>query len=237
MAWAPPPEVVSGPAGGLEYAGALPRFVAWLVDGLILGIIGLVLLVGAGILFAGSFNYSDLANPGSAAGLAGGGALFIGILLAAIIGALIELGYFVLFWTGSGRATLGMRLLSLQVANAVDGATLTSGQAVRRWVGLGQWLSLLSYVPVVGLFSGLVQLIWYLVLLGTTVSSPTKQGAHDKFAGSVVVQPRGGSSNGLIVGCLVIIAFLVLIPIIAIVALIFLGSQVSGILEDVANSV
>jgi hypothetical protein len=130
-----------------------------------------------------------------------------------------------------------MRLLNLQVANAADGATLTTGQAVRRWIGLGQWLGLLGYVPVLGAFSGLVQLIWYLVLLGTTVSSPTKQGVHDRFAGSVVVQPRGGSSNGLIVGCLLIIGFLVILPLIAIVALIFLGSQVSGILEDVANSV
>ena len=239
MAWAPPPEVVAGPGvGGLEYAGALPRFVAWIVDGLILGLIGLLFAAGALVLFAGSINWAEVARPGySHIGVSNGGPLFAGLLLAAVIGALVELAYFVFFWTSGARATLGMRLLRLQVANAADGATLTTGQAVRRWIALGQWLGLLGYVPILGAFSGLIQLLWYLILLGTTVTSPTKQGAHDRFAGSVVVQPRGGSSNGLVVGCLLIIGLLVVLPIVAIVALIFLGSQVSNILVDVGNSV
>ena len=239
MAWAPPPEAYAGPAGStLEYAGALPRFVAWLVDGLILGIIGFFLLAGAFVLFAGTIDWSEIARPGiTRTGALETGTLFIGIIAASVVGALIELGYFVFFWTSGAKATLGMRLLRLQVANAADGATLTTSQAVRRWIALGQWISLLTYVPILGAFAGLVQLVWYLVVLFTTVSSPTKQGVHDRFAGSVVVQPRGGSSNGLIIGCLLIIVLLLVLPILAIVALIFLGANVSGILEDVANSV
>jgi len=237
MAWAPPPEVTAGP-GGLEYAGALPRFVAWLVDGLILGLIGFALSAAAFVLFAGSIDWSQLATPGtSRIGFANDGPLWVGILVASLISLGVELLYFVLLWTSGARATLGMRLLSLQVANAADGATLSRSQAVRRWIALGQWLSLLTYVPVIGWLSGLVQLVWYLVILGSTASSATKQGVHDRFVGSAVVQPRGGSSNGLVVGCLVIIAILVVIPIIAFVALIFLGSQVSDILENFATSV
>jgi uncharacterized RDD family membrane protein YckC len=239
MTWAPPPEVYAGPAGSsLEYAGALPRFVAWFIDGLILGIIGFILLGGAFVLFAGSINWSELARPGfSRVGFTDAGPIFLGILVATLLGALIQLGYFVFFWTGGAKATLGMRLLRLQVANAVDGATLTLSQAVRRWIGLGQWLSLLSYVPILGALSGLLQLVWYLVLLFTTVSSPSKQGVHDRFAGSVIVQPRGGSSNGLVFGCVLILVLLLVLPIIAIVALIFLGSQVSTILDNVGTSV
>ena len=41
---------------------------------------------------------------------------------------------------------------------------------------------------IVGAVSGLVQLLWYLILLGTTVSSPTKQGIHDKQAHTMVVK-------------------------------------------------
>ena len=40
-----------------------------------------------------------------------------------------------------GHATLGMRLLNLQVGNAFDGRKLDVGQAVRRWVALGGWLA------------------------------------------------------------------------------------------------
>jgi uncharacterized RDD family membrane protein YckC len=239
MAWAPPPEVTGGAGtGGLEYAGALPRFVAWLVDGLLLGLIGFALSAAAFVLFAGRIDWSQLASPGaSRTGFLDDGPLFVGILIASVIGLVIELLYFVLLWTSSGRATLGMRLLSLKVANAADGSTLSRSQAVRRWLALGQWLSILTYVPVVGVLSGLIQIVWYLVILGTTASSATKQGVHDRFVGSAVVQPRGGSSNGLVTGCLVIIAILVIIPIIAIVALIFLGSQVSDILENASRSV
>jgi len=239
MAWAPPPEAYGVPeSGGLAYAGAFPRFVAWIIDSLILGVIGLILAAGAFALFAGTVDWSQVLRPGSSrVNLPNSGPFAGGILVASVIAALIGLAYFVLLWTSGARATLGMRVLRLQVANAADGATLTKGQAVRRWIALGTWLSLLSYVPVVGALSGLAQVVWYLALLGTTITSATKQGIHDRFAGSVVVQPRAGSENGLIIGCLVIIAFLVILPIIAIIALAFLGGQISDILRSVGESV
>ena len=153
------------------------------------------------------------------------------------MGLVIQALYFVLLWSSRWRATAGMKLLGLQVANAADGRTLSKGQGLRRWLGLGYWLGLLSFVPVLAGIAWLIELIWYLVILFSTGFSPTKQGVHDRFAGSAVVQPRGGSSNGLVIGCMVILGILALIFVGSIVALIFLGSQVSNILEDAGRSV
>jgi len=55
------------------------------------------------------------------------------------------------------------------------------------WIGLPfQALSLVPAVssPVGGLLS-----LWYLVLLITTATSPTRHGLHDRFAGSATAQP------------------------------------------------
>src|SRR4029077_5854176 len=109
---------------------------------------------------------------------------------------------------------LGMRLLGLQVANAGDGRTLSKRQAFQRWIGLGQWLGLIGFFPVLGAFSGIIQFVWDLVIIGSTATSSTKQGVHDRVANSVVVQPRGGSGNAWVVGCLVIVAFFVLIAVV-----------------------
>ena len=40
-----------------------------------------------------------------------------------------------------------------------------------------------------------VGLAWAVALLVTTVSSPTKQGLHDRFAGSAIVQPTGATGR------------------------------------------
>jgi uncharacterized RDD family membrane protein YckC len=238
MAWAPPAATLPG----IEYGGAFPRFVAYLVDGLILGVIGLLLSIPAWIVAFGSVDWSSLVRNSVAADRYSGidmfgGGFLVASLIASLIGLVIQALYFVLLWTSGARATLGMRLLGLQVANAADGATITRGQALLRWLALGQWLGLLAYVPVVGTVIGLLQFVWDLVILGSTAASQTKQGVHDRVAETVVVQPRGGSGNPWVVGCLVIIAALAIGAIVSILALIFLGSNISGILEDVGRSV
>jgi hypothetical protein len=111
---------------------------------------------------------------------------------------------------------------------------MTSSQAVRRWFAYGVWLSSFGLVLDVVAPVGLVGLVWWLVLLFTTASSPTKQGIHDRFANTAVVRPQGGSSTALVLGCILLI---VALPVVAIIALIFLGSQVSEILSAVGDSV
>jgi hypothetical protein len=131
---------------------------------------------------------------------------------------------------------LGQRLFRIQVGNAFDGRPLTLSQAVRRWLGIGDWLNLLGVTVTVGLLSSGLLLIWTIVLLITTATSPTKQGLHDKFANSAVVRPAD-AGTGLAYACLAIVVILVVVSIVSIVALIALGSQVSTILSQVGESI
>ncbi len=147
--------------------------------------------------------------------------------LAALFGIVVDAAYFVGLWRTGGQATLGMRLLKLQVGNAFDGQTLDLNQAVRRWVALGGWLSAFGYSASTSGIAGTALLVWSIVLLISTVSSPTKQGLHDRFANSAVVAPASGSTGGLALACLLIIALVAVVFLVAIVALIFLGGQVS----------
>ena len=103
--------------------------------------------------------------------------------------------YFISAWSGGRRATIGQRLLRIQVGRAFDGASLTLAQAARRWLGFGVWLSLFSLITVAASASALAVGIWTLALLLTTARSPTKQGVHDLLARSLVVRAADAPSG------------------------------------------
>jgi uncharacterized RDD family membrane protein YckC len=199
-------------APGLRFGSVWHRFIAYLLDGLIVGI-------GAGVL------------AGIAGALAGGSLVNV-ITMVIFLGA--EFLYFVGFWTGGSRATPGMRLMKLQIGQAFDGRTLTIQQAVIRWVALGLPFQALGYIPELAAISGLAGL-WSLVLLISTAISPTRQGVHDRLANSAIVQPVGASTPAA--ACLILLLIFVLLPIIAIIGLLALGTQVSEILMEVGTSV
>jgi uncharacterized RDD family membrane protein YckC len=114
----------------------------------------------------------------------------VGLLVSAIVGAAISAGYFVYTWT-SMRGTVGMKALGMQIGNAGDGKTLTMDQATRRWLVIaapGILAQVLFVLPAIGLLLGLVAFGWFIYLLWTTYSSPTKQGFHDVFAHTMVVK-------------------------------------------------
>jgi uncharacterized RDD family membrane protein YckC len=211
-----PPQAYAPPPGTLKFGGVLPRVLAYWLDSFLVGII--VALVG-GLL-------------GAIAGSAGFDSLVITTVLSVGTYAL----YFIGFWTGGSRATPGMRLFHLQVGQAVDGRTLTVGQAVIRWVALGYPFTLLSVVPWFALpVSGLL-LLWELALLVSTAISPTRQGIHDRIAGSAMVAPEG--NEGPVIPCLVLAVILVVVlPVVAIVALLAIGAQVQQILTEVGGSI
>jgi uncharacterized RDD family membrane protein YckC len=166
---------------------------------------------------------------GGAVGIAAGEDSSAASLIMAVIYFGVEFLYFVGLWTSGGRATLGMRLMKLQIGNAFDGRTLTMSQAVRRWLAL-------SLLPGAASALGGLASLWALVLLISTAISPTRQGLHDRFANSAIVQPIGASTPAL--ACLLLLVLLlVVVPLIAIVALILLGGQVSTILSTVGTSV
>jgi uncharacterized RDD family membrane protein YckC len=179
-----------GPAG-LFYADVPNRIIAYIIDAILVAIVSAV--IGA-VLFAivGSpTKLVEVRDPNSILGIRFDTETnYISSLIFAAFGIAISAGYFIYTWTAM-RGTIGMKVLGMQVGNAVDGATITMDQAIRRWLALGGIFSLtqtLNPLPLLGILLGLAALIWVIALLVTTAQSPTKQGLHDQFAGTMVVK-------------------------------------------------
>jgi uncharacterized RDD family membrane protein YckC len=170
---------VPGPAG-LFYADLPNRIIAYIIDMILLAIVGVV--IGA---ITGSFMpvvSFDLVN--------GFHYNYFAAIINAAIGAAVSAGYFIYTWTNM-RGTVGMKVLGMQIGSEKDGATLTMDQAIRRWLAVGGWITIVSALnplPLLGLLIALVALGYVIYLLYTTAQSPTKQGFHDHFVGSMVVK-------------------------------------------------
>lgn len=178
---------------GLVFSDTPSRAMAYFLDSLVMGVIGSVPLSIAG--------FYDWAYPN----LPDRNAFALAILLSYVLSAV----YFVWFWTGGRRATPGQRVFNIQVANAFDGRPLSARQAVTRWLGFGFWLGLPFLLPImtVAIASIIASMTWSLVVLVSAIASPTKQGVHDRLAGSAVVRPAG-AGNRWAVGGLVILLIL-----------------------------
>ena len=173
--WAlPAPPVEAGPAPGIVYAGFGVRFVAYVIDWIILGVVSSVIWFGAlavGISAVGVDRFSTLSTVSStitpdeaAAALTFAEYLYAGLGLAWLVTAL----YFIVMWHTGG--TVGMRALGLRVAREEDGRPIGFGRATARYLGyLVDWLAL-----------G-IGLLWVGV-------DSRKQGWHDKIAGTLVVK-------------------------------------------------
>ena len=174
------PSPIAAPPTALVYADVPNRVIAYIIDilvifvfniavGIVLGIIGLAVMTGTG---------------------AGATTNWFGSIIYTVAALAISGIYFVYSWTNQ-RATIGMKALSLQIGNAPEGATITTEQAIRRWLALGAVFTIaqiLNPLPLLGALIGLATLAWVIFLLYTTASSPTKQGWHDKFANTMVVK-------------------------------------------------
>jgi uncharacterized RDD family membrane protein YckC len=177
----PPPPVQPGPKG-FVYADVPNRAIAYIIDAIILAIVNFVLfaiLSGVG-LHISSANLSTFTidyNP-------------IVALIYAVGGLIISGAYFWYTWTKM-RATVGMKVLGMQIGDAGTGATLTQDQAIKRWIALGAPFGLaqaFNPIPLLGILISLAALGWLIYLIYTTYSSPTKQGWHDIFAHTMVVK-------------------------------------------------
>jgi uncharacterized RDD family membrane protein YckC len=163
--YAPPlaPPYATPPASGHGYAGFWIRFVAYIIDSIIVGAVTFGLIKGTGVITvfcsAGVTNASD-----PSCGNAQIAPLFYVILLVPIL-------YYLLLWAFGG--TLGQRLLGMRVVSAATGRNLGLGRSLLRYVGL-----IIATIPIY------LGLIW-------VGFDPRKQGWHDKIAGSFVV--RGGA--------------------------------------------
>lgn len=224
VAWAAPPpsNVERGVPGaaGFVFASTPRRFVAWLIDNFLIGLVTIV--IATVIATVANVDVTSTSTT------------FYSIFSVISVG--LSLLYFVLSWTGSGRATPGMRALQLQVGTAFDGRALEMGPALLRWALLGYPLSLASLLPpIAGLVSG-VGFIWYIALLVSTIASDTKQGLHDRAAGSAVVHPAGLGRSALVIGCVVVVVVLVALWLFAI-GTFFMSGQMQEILEEGGRSI
>src|SRR5260370_20174829 len=149
MRWIPvdePPPAAYPAASGyghapqprLIYGGLLIRFVAYLLDSLIIGVpmgVLLVVLFIAGVV-ASPVSPSDVAPPPP--GATTRGALYLNppaILVFYLFVLLVAAGYYAYFWSASG-ATPPMRLFKLRVVDANSGQPIGIGPAVARYIGL-----------------------------------------------------------------------------------------------------
>ena len=183
-------EVVAGPAG-LFYADVPNRIFALIIDYIILFVIGLILGIIVYSIVGSPTKVVEVQDPNSLLGVRFDTQTnYISSLLFAAVSIAISASYFIYTWT-TMRATVGQKVLGMQVGNQSDGATLTMDQAVKRWLALGGIFSLtqaLNPIPLLGLLIGLASIAWVIFLLITTAQSPTKQGWHDKFAGTIVAK-------------------------------------------------
>jgi uncharacterized RDD family membrane protein YckC len=145
-------------------------------------------------------------------------------VLGSLLGLAVQGAFFVWFWSGGRRATPGQRVFGIQVANAFDGQPLTIGQAFGRWAAMGSWITVPFVLPFLAaaIVSGVAATAWIVLLLLSTIASPTKQGLHDRFARSALVRPAG-AGNRWAVGCL---AILIILAASYVALLVFVFSQV-----------
>ena len=223
VAWpspAPPPgSAPQNARSALTWADTPSRLAAYILDSILVAFVAgaIIGVLGLGVVPLGSVTPSqDLDQSGTH--------------LLAVVSTLVGAAYFVLWWSGGRRATPGQRVFGIQVGNAFDGRALTAAQAVRRWIGLGSVLGLFAYLPFAAAYGAvtLLQLLWAAALLVSTASSPTKQGLHDRFAGSAVVRPAG-AGNRLALTCIVVFIALCVVAVVGFVALFYVGSQVNVI--------
>ena len=123
-------------APGLSYADTISRLIAYVID---------LILVGSS---PGSSPRSSGPGRATRRPSSGGSRADTDFPVPAytIPVVILSLAYFVFFWSGGRRATIGQRIFGIQVGNAFDGHPLSIEQALRRWVGLGLFLSLFDLV-------------------------------------------------------------------------------------------
>jgi uncharacterized RDD family membrane protein YckC len=159
---------------GPQPGGLGARFLARLIDGILIGIVQGVLVSAVivnGIMDsdAGFYGADDYA----------------GAAVSGVLSAILYVGYFAFMESSRGQ-TVGKMVMSLHTEGP-DGGHPTMEQAIRRnlWGGLGA----LAIVPVVGgLVGGLLELaIVILIAVGINGDPVARQGWHDKFAGGTRV--------------------------------------------------
>lgn len=161
----PPPEPAVSGAGAPADLGT--RFVARLVDHVLIGVVIFAIIVPFVI-------GSMFADAGFGFGTFGFGA---GSWVTGLVAAVLTIGYFALMESNQGQ-TVGKMLLSLRTVGP-GGGNPTMEQALKR----NAWYAL-AIIPAVG---GLAELAMAIYIAVTISNSATNTGWHDEFAGGTQV--------------------------------------------------
>jgi len=157
------------------YAGFWLRFVAAIIDGVILGIpiVVIVILIAGAMGISGAFqNIRPDENPGAVFAMLGIGFVFA-VLAVSVVGTWL---YFAAMESSSLQGTLGKKALGLYVTD-MQGNRVTFGRATGRYLG-GRFL---GCVPGLGGLYFIVDCI----CAGIT---DKKQALHDMMAGCLVLR-------------------------------------------------
>jgi len=147
--------------GSLHYAGFWIRFIARVIDGVLLAIVRFALLLPFGLTVA-SIPTANSANPLQAVT----GAMRVAAL-SSLLSLVVNLAYEAYFVSTRG-ATIGKMVLGLKVVRA-DGTKVTKGLAVGRYFGM--------------LVSDFTLLIGYVI----AAFDPQKRALHDRMCDTRVV--------------------------------------------------
>lgn len=171
---------IGGP-GGVALSGAPARMIALFIDFIILGIISyIVSALTTNIL---GDNYLGLFGLGFKTQSLIGAIVAVAIMLA-VTGA-----YFVLLWTRMGGATGGMKVMKISVRDQATGGPISMNQAITRWVFLGApWAINALYGWSIGWLLSFLIFFYYVYLVYSIATNPTRQGLHDKQAKTVVAK-------------------------------------------------
>ncbi|WP_082573625.1 MULTISPECIES: RDD family protein [unclassified Nocardioides] len=166
------------PAGVPRPAELLNRFLARLIDHVLLGVVYGIFYVILSAIFLTGFSYSF-------------GEQFIFYTLLAVIQAAGYLAYFTLLESNRGQ-TIGKMILKLRTYGPDGVSNPTVEQAAKR--NAYSALGILSIIPILGwFFLGWAAPLAAVIFIAVTLNSdqPNHQGWHDKFAGGTRVLQIG----------------------------------------------
>lgn len=173
----PPTQPMSAPTGVGLPADLLMRFLARLIDFVLLGIVNVILV---SVVIVGAIMGASSGGLGMSTGSS-----FAAGVVQSVLTAAIYLGYFAYLESSRGQ-TVGKMLLKLETRGP-GGGRPTMEQAVKRnaFTAIG----LIGIIPILGWFlSPLLSLVAF-IMIAVTINNDNvnRQGWHDKFAGGTSV--------------------------------------------------
>lgn len=188
---APAPDYPQAPAPGYPQQGGYPqggeqpgplmdRFLARLIDHVLLAIVSSVIVFAVIV---------TLIFGGGAGGFGTGGSNFGADLVGSLLSVALYLAYFGYLESSRGQ-TLGKMVMKLHTRGP-DGGNPTMEQALKRNAFVA--LSLLGVLPIVGWFLGPLAQLGAMIFIAVTINADTvkRQGWHDQFAGGTTVVKTG----------------------------------------------